>query len=294
MDATFRSDGRYQRIIENIRQLPALPLIVNRLIKVVNSPDTSAEDAAELIEKDPALTTKVLRLANSAFYGMPRSISSVSSAVVILGFNTLRSLVLSASVINMFPSNGATIAFDRLRFWKHSIVSAMVARTIAQHIMGVTIMDPQSAFCAGIMHDIGKLIFELFTPQEYAAVCRQSQEKGMSIVEAEAAVMGITHAQIGTILADKWALPLELEAAIVYHHEPQAAKNIRVLVTTVHLADGIAHRLDCGLWDEEALPAEWAGARTMLSIDDQEYQHITASLKSEIDTYKEFFSIISA
>jgi HD-like signal output (HDOD) protein len=294
METTFRSDGRYQRIIENIRQLPALPLIVNRLIKVVNSPDTSAEDAAELIEKDPALTTKVLRLANSAFYGMPRSISSVSSAVVILGFNTLRSLVLSASVINMFPSNGAKIAFDRLRFWKHSIVSAMVARTIAQHIMGVTIMDPQSAFCAGIMHDIGKLIFELFTPQEYAAVCRQSQEKGMSIVEAEAAVMGITHAQIGTILADKWALPLELEAAIVYHHEPQAAKNIRELVTTVHLADGIAHRLDCGLWDEEALPAEWAGARTMLSIDDQEYQHITASLKGEIDKYKEFFSIISA
>jgi putative nucleotidyltransferase with HDIG domain len=293
-DATSRSDGRYQRIIENIKQLPALPLIVNKLIKVVNSPDSSAEDAADLIEKDPALTTKVLRLANSAFYGMPRSISSVSSAVVILGFNTLRSLVLGASVISMFPSNGAKIAFDRLRFWKHSIVCAMVARSIAQHIMGVTIMDPQSAFCAGIMHDIGKLIFELFTPQEYTAVCRQSQEKGIPVVEAEAAVMGITHAQIGAILADKWALPLELEAAIVHHHEPQAAKNVRELITTIHLADGIAHHLDCGLWDEEALPAEWAGARTLLSIDDQEYQRITASLKNEIDKYKEFFSIISA
>jgi putative nucleotidyltransferase with HDIG domain len=293
-DTTSRSDGRYQRIIEDIRQLPALPLIVNRLIKVVNSPDSSAEDAADLIEKDPALTTKVLRLANSAFYGMPRSISSVSSAVVILGFNTLRSLVLGASVISMFPSNGAKIAFDRLRFWKHSIVSAMVARTIAQNIMGVTMMDPQSAFCAGIMHDIGKLIFELFTPKEYAAVCRQSQEQKIPIVEAEASVMGITHAQIGTILADKWALPLELEAAIVHHHEPQAEKSIRELVTTIHLADGIAHRLDCGLWDEEALPAEWTGARAMLSIDDQEYQRITASLKNEIDKYKEFFSIISA
>jgi putative nucleotidyltransferase with HDIG domain len=294
MDDAFRSDGRYQRIIENIRQLPALPLIVNRLIKVVNSPDSSAEDAADLIEKDPALTTKVLRLANSAFYGMPRSISSVSSAVVVLGFNTLRSLVLSASVMTMFPGDNAKMAFDRLRFWKHSIVTAMVARTIAQHIIGVTIMDPQSAFCAGIMHDIGKLIFDLFTPQEYAVVCRQSREKGMSVVESETAVMGITHAQIGAILADKWALPLELEAAIVHHHEPQAAKNIRELVTTVHLADGIAHRLDCGLWDGEALPAEWNGARTMLSIDDQEYQHITASLKNEIDKYKEFYSVISA
>jgi HD-like signal output (HDOD) protein len=294
MDATPRPDGRYQRIVENIKQLPALPLIVTRLIKVVNSPDTSAEDAADLIEKDPALTTKVLRLANSAFYGMPRSISSVSSAVVILGFNTLKSLVLSASVITMFPGGGATIAFDRLRFWKHSIVSAMVARTIAQHIMGVTIMDPQSAFCAGIMHDIGKLIFELFTPREYSAVCTRSQKDGMPLVEAEAAGMGITHAEIGHILADKWALPLELEAAIVHHHDPQAAKTIRELVTTIHLADGIAHRLNCGLWDEEALPAEWNNARSMLSIDDQEYQRITATLKNEVEKYKEFFSIISS
>jgi HD-like signal output (HDOD) protein len=292
--AAFPHDGRYQRIIENIKQLPALPLIVNRLIKVVNSPDTSAEDAADLIEKDPSLTAKVLRLANSAFYGMPRSISSVSSAVVILGFNTLKSLVLSASVITMFPNTGPKIAFDRLRFWKHSIVCAMVARTIAQHIMGITFMDPQSAFCAGIMHDIGKLIFELFTPVEYAAVCRRSQENGMSLVEAEASVMGITHAQIGHILADKWALPIELEAAIVHHHEPQAEKSIRELVTTVHLADGIAHHLNCGLWDEEALPVEWENARGLLCIDDQEYQRLTASLKDEVDKYKEFFSIISA
>jgi HD-like signal output (HDOD) protein len=144
------------------------------------------------------------------------------------------------------------------------------------------------------MHDIGKLIFELFTPKEYAAVCKQSQEKGMPLVEAEAAVMGITHAEIGHILADKWALPLELEAAIVHHHEPQAAKSIRELVTTVHLADGIAHHLNCGLWDEEALPAEWNKARGMLSIDDSEYQRLTDSLKNEIDKYKEFFSIISA
>ncbi len=292
-NATFSHEGRYQRIVENIKQLPALPLIVSRLIKVVNSPDTSAEDAAELIEKDPALTSKILRLANSAFYGMPRSISSVSSAVVILGFNTLKSLTLSASVINMFPNNGPKKAFDRLRFWKHSIVSAMAARAIAQHVMGVTIMDPQSAFCAGIMHDIGKLIFELFTPAEYADVCRQSKEKGMPCVEAEASVMGITHAQIGHILADKWALPLELEAAIVYHHDPQAVKALRELVTTVHLADGIAHHLNCGLWDEETLPAEWSNARAILSIDDQEYQRLTASLENEIDKYKEFFSIIS-
>ena len=112
---------RYRSIIGQIDNLPALPAIVTRLIEVVNSPDTSADDAAKLIQKDPALTTKMLRLANSAFYGIPRSISSVSSAVVILGFNTIRSLVLSASVMKMFSSlQRPTIEKDS--FWKHSVI----------------------------------------------------------------------------------------------------------------------------------------------------------------------------
>jgi HD-like signal output (HDOD) protein len=295
MDSQPRYDSsRYQRIVESIGQLPALPTIMARLIAVVNSPDTSAEDAAELIEKDPALTTKVLRLANSAFYGMPRSVSSVSSSVVILGFNTLKSLVLGASVINLFPQKGEKSAFDRVRFWKHSIVCAMVARNIAQSIMSTAFLDPQSAFCAGIMHDIGKLIFELFTPQDYAKVCAYSKEKNIPILEAETSLLGTTHAEIGRILADKWALPIDLEQTIVYHHAPQSAKSIGAIVPAIHLADSITHGLNCGLWDEEALPSEWNLARSTLSINDAQYQAIVGSIKNEVEKYKEYFSIIAS
>jgi HD-like signal output (HDOD) protein len=287
-------DGRYHRIIENIRQLPALPAIVTKLISVVNSPDSSAEDAARLIERDPSLTSKVLRLANSAFYGMPRSISSVSGAVVVLGFNTLKSLALGASVIKLFPHDSSHAAFDRVRFWKHSIVCAMVARNIAQAQMHVSFMDPQSAFCAGIIHDLGKLIFELFTPEDYARVCLHSRQKGISLVDAETELLGINHAELGHILADKWALPIELELTLVHHHAPQSAKNIRELVTTIHLADLITHRFDCGLWTQEAPPPEWAEARRTLSLSDEEFQRIVDSQQGEIDKYKEYFSIISA
>jgi HD-like signal output (HDOD) protein len=287
-------DGRYHRIIEDIRQLPALPAIVTKLISVVNSPDSSAEDAAKLIERDPSLTSKVLRLANSAFYGMPRSISSVSGAVVVLGFNTLKSLALGASVIKLFPHDSSRAAFDRVRFWKHSIVCAMIARNIAQSQMHVSFMDPQSAFCAGIIHDLGKLIFELFTPQDYARVCLHSREKGMSLVDAETELLGINHAELGHILADKWALPMELELTLVHHHAPESAKNIRDLVTTIHLADLITHRFDCGLWKDEAMPSEWAEARRALSLSDEEFQRIVNSQEGEIDKYKEYFSIIAA
>jgi HD-like signal output (HDOD) protein len=294
MDSLHPGGQRYQRIVENIHQLPALPAIVSRLIAVVCAPDTSAEDASELIERDPALTSKVLRLANSAFYGMPRSISSVSSAVVILGFNTIKSLALGASVVNLFPQKGGAMAFDRMRFWKHSIVTAMVVRNIATSIMNTAFMDPQSAFCAGIMHDIGKLIFELFTPSDYAEVCRYSKEKKVPLVEAETALLGTTHAEIGHILADKWALPLELEQTIVHHHAPYAVKSTSIIVTAIHLADSITHRLNCGVWDEEAQPAEWVLARDTLSIDEAGYQAIVGSLTNEIEKYKEFFSIITS
>jgi HD-like signal output (HDOD) protein len=286
-------DERYKRFIENMAQLPSLPAVVAHLIKVVSSPETSAEDAAEIIEKDPALTTRVLRLANSAFYGMPRSVSSVQSAVVILGFNTIKSLVLGASVMQMFPHNDQKNVLDRVRFWKHSIICAVVAKNIAQSVMNFVFIDPQSAFCAGIMHDVGKLIFELFAPKEYAVICGVSREKSTSLFRVESAAMGINHADVGRILSDKWGLPLDLEQTMVYHHDPGAAQKITELVAVVHLADVITHRLDCGLWDKEPPPREWDKARSVLSIDDARYERIMGSLNDEIDKSKDFFAIIT-
>jgi putative nucleotidyltransferase with HDIG domain len=285
-------DDRYRRFVEKMDQIPSLPSIVSRLIRVVNSSESSAEDVADLIEKDPALTSKVLRLANSAFYGIPRSVSSVQSAVVILGFNTLKSIVLSASAAVLFSSMKEPQVFDKSRFWKHSIVCALAAKTIAQRMMNKIGIDPESAFCAGIMHDVGKLIFELFSPQEYRDLCQRSLLSSISLVEAEVVSMNIDHAEIGRILADKWALPIDLEYAIVFHHQPQGANKMKELVSLVHIADAITHQLDCGLWDNEKAPVEWKGARTVLSIDDDHYTRIVDVVREEIDNYQEFLSII--
>lgn len=282
---------RYRRFIEQIDNLPSLPAIVSRLIQVVNSPDTSADDAAKLIQKDPALTTKMLRLANSAFYGIPRSISSVSSAVVILGFNTIRSLVLSATVMKLFSSDSSA-TIDKGRFWKHSIVCAMTAKNIVRQFINVRLMDPESAFCAGILHDIGKLIFSEFAQTDYADVCKYAKAEGVSMLAAEQSILGITHAEIGKILADKWALPLDLEYALVYHHEPAKAEGLTDLVTTVHMADILTHRAGVGLWDGEAITDEWKDARRILKMGDVEYERIQQTLEDTIDKSKEFIDII--
>jgi HD-like signal output (HDOD) protein len=285
------ANERYHRVIEQIDSLPALPSIVTKLIQVVNSPDSSAEDAASLIERDPALTTKMLRLANSAFYGIPRSISSVSSAVVILGFNTIRSLVLSASVMKMF-SNNKEQALDKERFWQHSIVCALAAKIIVRHFINVRMMDPESAFCAGILHDIGKLIFNEFVGDDYKTACEYAVKSKIPLLEAERIVLGIDHAQIGRILADKWALPLDLEYSLVFHHAPYEADKLTDLVTTVHMADILTHKAGMDLWAEEVHVQEWAESKKMLRITDNDLKKIMETLEESIEKSLEFFNII--
>jgi len=286
-------EERYRRLIEKINRLPSLPPLVARLIEVVNSPESSADDAAELIEKDPALTGKLVRLANSAFYGMPRTISSVSSAVVILGFNTIRSVALSASVMNMFGGKGAqTPAFDYMRFWRHSIVCAMVARAIARRLFNFVCIDPESAFCAAVLHDIGRLIFQHLTPDEYGGVCRYARGKAVPLMGAEQEMMGITHARIGSILADKWALPIDLENALVFHHNPAAAPGGRELAAVVHIADGVCHSAGVNLWDGEVAPPPHGQARVMLRLDEGDIGALLQIAKDSIAQSDEFFAIM--
>lgn len=286
-------NDRYQRIIENLRQLPSLPVVATRLMQVVNSPDSSADDAASLIEKDPALTSSLLRLANSAFYGMPRSISSVSSAVVILGFNTIRSIVLSASIIKAFPSRGEGKNFSHQQFWRHSILTALGAKLLVRKSISTLMLDPEAAFCAGILHDIGKLIFEHCVAQDFNEACSFARENGISLLDAEKKLLGITHAEIGKILADRWALPIDLEEALVYHHAPHDAANGRELVAAVHCADIMAHRVGADLWENEVANPLWDETFMLLSISQDDYLDSCEELKNNVDKSIEFLSVIS-
>ncbi|MDR0330137.1 MAG: HDOD domain-containing protein [Chitinispirillales bacterium] len=281
--------ARIAAIVEDVDSLPSLPSIVMKLIEVVNSPDSSAEDAAELIEKDPALTSKMIRLANSAFYGIPRSISSVTSAVVVLGFNTIRSLVLSASVAKMFDGKH-TIDIDR--FWKHSVVTAMASKIIVRHLMGVRMMDPESAFCAGVLHDIGMLIFSQYMPEDYAKVCEYAKANAVPLLEAEDKVMGVNHAYMGKILADKWSLPLDLENAIVYHHAPGKAEKSSHLAHIIHLADIISHNVGCSHWEGEACAPECETCRAELKVGDADYEKIMFNIQSSLDKSQDFLAIL--
>jgi HD-like signal output (HDOD) protein len=158
--------------------------------------------------------------------------------------------------------------------------------------MGFKLFDPESAFCAGILHDIGKLIFDEYVFPDYKAACDYAKNFKVPLIEAESQVLGINHAGIGRILADKWALPLDLEEAIVFHHEPQGAGEHVEPVAIAHVADAIAHDIGADLWENEARTPLWEQSRELLHIDDAAYDKIKAASANVMTNSVEFLTII--
>ncbi|MDR0306769.1 MAG: HDOD domain-containing protein [Chitinispirillales bacterium] len=282
---------RVAHIVENVDRLPALPAIVLQLMRVVNCSKSSVVDAAKLIAVDPVLTSKVIRLANSSFYGIPRTVSSLPDAIVILGFNTIRSLVLGLSVAKMFHGNHS---LNMDRFWKHSIITAIAAKIIARHLRkNVMMIDPESAFSAGILHDLGKLIFSQYVTADYIRVCGYADRSCSSILEAEDELLGINHTEVGKTLAVKWALPPDLGSVLMYHHRPQeAAEEASFLVNVIHLADIIAHTLECNLFDGEVCELMDRDCLAELKMDKDEYDKLLHNVENSIEKSQEFLSTI--
>jgi HD-like signal output (HDOD) protein len=203
--------------------------------------DASAADLARAIEADPGLTGAILRLANSAYFGFPRKVGSVKQAIVVLGFETVRSLATGASVFRAF-GNGDRPGVDAATFFRHSLVTAMGTRLLTERRW------PQlasSAFCAGVLHDLGKLVIAEFLPEAEPGI-RERTDAGETLEAAEEAVLGMSHAEIGAWFAGRWNFPAELAMAIRWHHEPAAAEEHERFAAAVHLADLLAHRAGAG------------------------------------------------
>lgn len=237
-----------QKIIDRLKDIPTLPQVVQKIIEIVDSPTTSASDLNAAISMDKALSMKVLKLVNSAFYGFPKKIETLTQAIVILGFNTVRSLALSISMVEFFTGNkGQRLNYGE--FWKHSIATSIMARTIAKKSFPTI---AEEAFVSGLMHDIGILIFDQYLPKEYAAAYTKMTEEKIQLYKAEKQELGITHCEVGEMLANKWNLPDPLVYAIKYHHKPDPAKDYFPLVSTVHAANiGVKIMKIGGLGDEE-------------------------------------------
>jgi putative nucleotidyltransferase with HDIG domain len=290
---TEGANKRYQRIIQDLGQIPTMPTIAARVMQIVNDPHSSAEDVAKFISRDVALTSKVLRLANSAFYGIPRTISSVNSAIVILGFNTIRSLVLSASVLKVFPAKPGLVAFDRKAFWKHSFMVGIASRMLAQIYRKKKLVDMETAFSAGLLHDVGKLILEQFAHEDYMPVLNEARDRKIPLVNAEKNLLGLTHAEVSGMLVEKWQMPNELRGPIVMHHSPLEDKTCQELASIVHFANHLCHLHGSGTMQDETYSTFHPEAEQLLGLGPT-LEELVAELDRHIQEAEPFFTLIEA
>lgn len=232
-------------VLRKVKDIPSLPEIVTKVMELVSNPTSSAAELSKVIAHDPGLTTRVLRLVNSAYYGFPKQISSVQQAIMILGFTTMRGLVLSTSIFKIFTpidsKTGKTI--DYKEFWKHSISTALCSRIIAG---GIGVTEVGDAFSCGILHDIGKVVLDQYDHSDYVEVFKLVGSKYSleRFIEMEEEVIGINHADIGYKVADKWNLPINLSESIRCHHKPLDAVSYIKLVSIVYIANIFANILE--------------------------------------------------
>jgi HD-like signal output (HDOD) protein len=229
-------------LVNRTLELPTIPEVLVRLNDVVSSDESTADDVADVIAKDPAVSANILRIVNSAYYGLQVRVSSVSLAVSILGFSATKRVALKAAVFSRFAREGgnASAHFDPRNFWTHSVYTGVAARVIGHECAAFDAYHGEDLYICGLLHDIGKIILLENLPAEYQRVLAEAARSGRPECVVEREVFGFSHADVGSVLAIKWFLPEDLTIAIRYHHDPSQDPFHRSLSALVHLADHLA------------------------------------------------------
>ena len=259
--------------IENITALPTVPETLKKISLVIGKPRVTLDDISRFVASDPALTTKILRMVNSAVYGFPGRISSVSHAIMLLGLNVVRGRLLGISVFDIMQKLMTGL-------WDHSLGCAMMARAIAEK-KGVK--DPEEIAIAALLHDIGKVILIMEFQPLYEEAMREAASRRIPIFEAERGVFQETHAVVGMWLAEKWRFPVNLVEGIGYHHRPNVAKNAPLETAIVHFSDVLMRARGFGFAGDSLAAAVHPAAFELLALTEADMLELLDKLENSLD-----------
>ncbi|MBC2736706.1 MAG: HDOD domain-containing protein [Desulfobacteraceae bacterium] len=280
---------KLKAMIRRIDDLPTLPRTVFRITEMINNPRSSARDLAQVITDDQVLTARLLRLVNSSFYGFPQRITTITRAIVLLGFDAIRHLLLTTSVFDIFSDRKSELQVAREKLWDHSLGCAVAAKVIGKQIRHDKI---EELFVCALLHDIGKIVSMVYAQEDYAAVTRLAAEKNILLFEAEAALLEYTHADIGRLLAERWNLPNMVADVIVYHHTPDQAGPYAKEAAVVHLADIFCRALQLGSGGDHRMPALDTAAWDLLQLDETDIAPMLAEVESGFNDISPFTDAI--
>jgi len=242
----MQPERRLLQLRSHIDKMPPLSPTVSKVLALCNSRDASPVELNKVVSIDPVLTGNVLRLINSAYYGMSQKITSVVRAITMLGINTVRNILLSTAVLSTLGRKTNFDSLDSAEFWEHSLATGVTAKLIAlRH--NIPTEQVESYFIAGLLHDIGKIPLNNKFPDEFKKAMEVADEKEQALVISESQIFGINHTHIGKLVADKWSLGADISDTIEFHHETAAyAGEHKTIVFIVSLADYFVNSLKIG------------------------------------------------
>lgn len=258
-------------VIKRIGELPSLSEVVVELLTSMEDEELDVHVLGNKIAHDQALTAMTLRLANCSFYGMQSQVTTIQQAIAVLGFHSIRTLVTACAVSASFaPAHDKR--FDFGAFWRHSVGTAVCAKLLAARLG----FNPETAFTAGLLHDIGTLVLVTRYPDEYAAMLAYRRQHDCYIIDAEQAVLGLDHAATGAALAAYWKFPLSIQRTVAEHHG-DACGGAPSLQLIVHAANTLAHALDLSGQPDDLVPSMPQGVWQALKLGPDDAEELFAA-----------------
>lgn len=278
--------SRRDEVLEKIRQIPSLPTAAMRVVQLLKEPEVEITDLMESISYDPGLTSNVLRLANSAYFGGPRTIASLREAILRLGTNRIFQLVITAAVapIARQPVRGYDLPAGGLL--SHAISVAIGAETLAAELQ---IKPPPSTFTAGLLHDIGKVVLGTFLELDAAPIVELAYRQHVSFEIAEAQVIGIDHAETGAGLLEHWNLPSSIVDVARLHHCPEQVVENPLMVDLVHVADQLSMQIGIGSGVDGLNYVSSPTAIARLKVNEVQMERVACHTADGLEMLREFF-----
>jgi HD-like signal output (HDOD) protein len=259
--------------------------VIVHLVAVINDPKSSAKDLKSIIERDPPLSARLLKLANSTYYGFRRHISQIQEAIVGIGFDAVKELALSQKVCELFGSGDAVDGYSRKALWEHSIATALCAKYIYMR----EFRDPgEIAYSAGLLHNIGIIVEDQYLQNALRQALHHARDNRLDLYESEKKIFGFNHPEIGYKLADVWGFPKELAAPMGYHHTPENVdEKYRTVSTVVFIADYLVQREEIGYCDSPYTPASrYEHCIASLDLQPKGMDLIAGDVQAEIEKMK--------
>ena len=265
-------------ILSRDPQLTSLPDIVYKLNDMVINPRTTADDFANVIIQDTALTARLLKIVNSPFYNFPNQVSTITMAITIIGVRALRDLVLTTAVVQKYNKVPADL-INPESFWRHSICTGLAAKAIG---IRIKVLNSEQMFVMGILHDIGRLIMALVVPDEIRKIMQRVETSQESIEEAEFIVLGFDHTALGSELAERWGMPECLYGPVRHHHAPMRAQSHMQEAAVLHVANEVAYAIEQGTcykprqnFDQTVLE--------LLKLGKEDFEQLIETIAGELD-----------